>query len=60
MFCDLTPLRAGHNLKRVDEITLQLQRDDESGWLVAAYFDDGTAPRRIRSHFVSDPVLVQG
>jgi hypothetical protein len=73
----------------VDEITLQIQRDDESGWLiaswdapdsaggittqgqdlsdlqqqvteaVAAYFDEGAAPRRIRLHFVSDPVLVQ-
>ena len=74
-------------MKRVDEITLQIQRDDESGWLVAswdapagaggittqgqdlsdlqqqvteavaAYFDEGAAPRRIRLHFVSDPVL---
>ena len=26
---------------------------------VAAHFDEGTAPRRIRLHFVSDPVLVQ-
>jgi hypothetical protein len=73
----------------VDEITLQIQRDDKSGWLiaswdapdgpggittqgqdlsdlqqqvteaVAAYFDEGAAPRRIRLHFVSDPVLVQ-
>ena len=76
-------------MERVDEITLQIQRDDESGWLVAswdapdgaggittqgqdlsdlqrqvteavaAYFDEGVAPRRIRLHFVSDPVLVQ-
>lgn len=85
----MTSLRARHNLKRVDEITLQIQREDESGWLVAswdapdgaggittqgqdlsdlqqqvteavaAYFDPGAAPRRIRLHFVSDPVLVQ-
>jgi len=26
---------------------------------VNAYFDDGESPRRIRIHFVSDPVLVQ-
>ncbi len=25
---------------------------------VAAYFDEGTDPRRIRFHFVSDPILV--
>jgi len=73
----------------MDEITLQVIRDEESGWLaaswdapgdtggittqgedlrdlqeqvteaVAAYFDDGTAPHRIRFHFVSDPILVQ-
>jgi len=73
----------------MDEITLQVVRDEESGWLVAswdapgntggittqgeylrdlqqqvteavaAYFDDGKAPRRIRLHFVSDPILVQ-
>ena len=74
----------------MEEITLQIQRDDESGWLVAswdapgwwgggittqgqdlrdlqqqvteavaAYFEEGAAPRRIRFHFVSDPVLVQ-
>lgn len=86
---DLTSRRAGHNLKRVDEITLQIQRDEDSGWLVAswdapdgaggittqgqdlrdlqeqvteavaAYFDEGAVPKRIRLHFVSDPVLVQ-
>ena len=26
---------------------------------VAAHFEDGAAPRRIRFHFVSDPILVQ-
>jgi hypothetical protein len=26
---------------------------------VAAHFDEGEAPRRIRVHFVSDPILVQ-
>ena len=26
---------------------------------VAVHFEDGTAPRRIRIHFVSDPILVQ-
>jgi hypothetical protein len=26
---------------------------------VAVHFDDGAAPRRIRIHFVSDPILVQ-
>jgi predicted RNase H-like HicB family nuclease len=76
-------------LKGVDEITLQVERDEDSGWLVAswdapngaggittqgqdlrdlqqqvteavaAYFDEGAAPRRIRLHFVSDPILVQ-
>jgi hypothetical protein len=86
---DLTSLHARHNLKRVDEITLQIQRDEESGWLVAsrdapdgaggittqgldlrdlqqqvteavaASFEEGAAPRCIRLHFVSDPVLVQ-
>jgi hypothetical protein len=72
----------------VDEITLQVQHDEESGWLVATwdaprgggittqgkdlrdlqdqvqdavrcYFDPGEAPRRIRLHFVSDPVLIE-
>ena len=26
---------------------------------VGVHFDDGAAPRRIRIHFVSDPILVQ-
>jgi hypothetical protein len=73
----------------VEEITLQVERDEETGWLVAswdapkgmggistqgedlrdlqqqvteavaAYFDEGSGPRRIRLHFVSDPILVQ-
>ena len=73
----------------MDEITLQVQRDEESGWLVAswdapdgsggittqgqdlrdlqlqvtetlaAHFDEGLAPHRIRLHFVSDPIAVQ-
>jgi len=85
----LTSREAQHNVKRVDQITLRIQRDDENGWLVASwdapdgaggittqgqdvsdlqqqvteavatYFDEGTAPRRIRLHFVSNPVLVQ-
>ena len=76
-------------LKAVDGITLQVERDKDSGWLVAswdapngaggittqgqdlrdlqqqvtdavaAYFDEGAVPRRIRLHFVSDPILVQ-
>lgn len=73
----------------MEEITLQVQRDEQSGQLVAwwdnpdgsggittqgedlrdlqeqiteavsVHFDDGEAPRRIRIHFVSDPILVQ-
>lgn len=73
----------------MEEITLQVLRDEDSGWLVAswdapgqaggittqgedlrdlqqqvteavaAYFEDGEAPQRIRLHFVSDPILVQ-
>jgi predicted RNase H-like HicB family nuclease len=73
----------------MEEITLQVQRDEESGWLLAwwddpdgsggittqgkdlrdlqqqiteavsVHFDEGTGPRRIRIHFVSDPILVQ-
>jgi hypothetical protein len=73
----------------MEEITLQVQRDEESGHLaawwddphglggittqgedlrdlqqqiteaVAVHFDEGEAPRRIRIHFVSDPILVQ-
>ena len=75
--------------KAMEEITLQVQRDEESGWLVAwwddpdgvggittqgqdlrdlqqqiteavaVHFDGGAVPRRIRIHFVSDPILVQ-
>ena len=75
-------------LEPVDEITLQVQRDEDSGWLVAswdaadgsggittqgrdlrdlqeqvldavaAHFDEAEAPRRIRLHFVSDPILL--
>ena len=73
----------------MEEITFQVQRDEQSGFLTAwwddldgaggittqgqdlrdlqqqitdavgVHFDDGTAPRRIRIHFVSDPILVQ-
>jgi hypothetical protein len=62
----------------MEEITLQVQRDEQSGWLVAwwddpngsggittqgqavsVHFDEGACPRRIRIHFVSDPILVQ-
>jgi predicted RNase H-like HicB family nuclease len=73
----------------MEEITLQVQRDEESGWLVASWddpsgsggittqgedlrdlqeqiteavavhFDEGEGPRRVRVHFVSDPILVQ-
>jgi hypothetical protein len=73
----------------MNEITLQVQRDEESGCLVAcwdapggtggittqgedlrdlqqqvteavaAYFDEGKAPGRIRLHFVNDPILVR-
>jgi hypothetical protein len=73
----------------VDEITFQVQRDEQSGLLTAwwddsggaggittqgedlrdlqqqiteavgVHFDDGAGPRRIRIHFVSDPILVQ-
>lgn len=73
----------------MEEITLQVRRDQESGWLVAwwddptgaggittqgqdlrdlqeqiteavaTHFEEGAAPRRIRIHFVSDPILVQ-
>ncbi len=72
----------------MEEITFQVQRDDESGQLVAwwddpsgsggvttqgedlrdlqqqiieavaVHFDESEAPRRIRVHFVSDPILV--
>ena len=69
------------------EIVFQVERDEESGWLVAswddpngggittqgedlrglqeqitdavaAHFDEGNTPQRIRIHFVSDPILV--
>ena len=70
------------------EITFEVQRDDETGQLIAswdapggaggistqgedlrdlqqqiidavsAHFDEGEAPRRIRLHFISDPILV--
>jgi hypothetical protein len=73
----------------MEEITFQVQRDEQSGWFVAwwddsdgvggittqgqdlrdlqqqitesvaIHFDEGAAPRRIRIHFVSDPILVQ-
>jgi predicted RNase H-like HicB family nuclease len=72
----------------MEEITLQVQRDEESGWLTAwwddpagaggittqgqdlrdlqeqikeaaaVHFDEGAAPRRIRIHFVSDPIVI--
>ncbi len=72
----------------MDEITLQVQRDEGSGWLVASWdapdgsggittqgkdlrdlqeqiidavavhFEGEEAPRRIRLHFISDPILV--
>jgi hypothetical protein len=74
---DLTEVRRQTRVKVMDEITLQIQHDEESGWLVAswdapdgsggittqgqdlrdlqhqvteavaAYFDEGEAPRRI-------------
>jgi hypothetical protein len=73
----------------MEEITFQVHRDEQSGWLVAlwddvdgaggittqgqdlrdlqpqiteavaVHFDEGTVPRRICIHFVSDPILVQ-
>jgi hypothetical protein len=72
----------------MDEITFDVSRDEESGWLtaswdgpngsggittqgkdlrdlqtqvidaVATHFDEGKTPRRIRLHFISDPILV--
>ena len=71
----------------MEEITLRVERCEDSGWLVASWdapegggittqgrdlrdlqeqvedavrchFDAGQAPRRIRLHFVSDPVLM--
>jgi len=85
----LTPPGTEARLKEMDEITLQVERDEESGWLVAfwdapggtggittqgqdlrdlqqqvteavaAYFDEGQVPGRIRLHFVHDPILVR-
>ena len=85
----LTPPQTKARLKEMDEITLQVERDAESGWLVAfwdapggtggittqgedlrdlqqqvteavaAYFDEGKVPGRIRLHFVNDPILVR-
>jgi len=72
----------------MEEITLQVERCEDSGWLVATwdapegggiatqgrdlrelqeqvqdavrcYFDPGSAPRRVRLHFVSDPILIE-
>jgi hypothetical protein len=73
----------------MEEITLQVQCDEQSGQLVAwwddpnglggittqgedlrdlqqqiteavsVHFDEGESPRRIRVHFVSDPILVK-
>ena len=73
----------------MEEITLRVERCEESGWLVASWeapdgsggittqgqdlrdlqeqirdavqchFDPGEVPRRIRLHFVNDPVLVE-
>lgn len=69
------------------EITFQIQRDEDSGWLIASWDDpEGggittqgkdlrelqeqitdavachfygeEAPRRIRLHFISDPILI--
>lgn len=71
----------------MEEITLRVERCEESGWLIASWdapegggistqgrdlrdlqgqiedavrchFDPGSAPDRIRLHFVSDPVLI--
>lgn len=85
----MTETGLGSILKAMDEITLQVQRDEESGWLVASWdapdrsggittqgkdlrdlqeqiidavavhFDGEEAPRRIRLHFLNDPVLIQ-
>lgn len=79
----MTARHVAVSLKGVDEITLQVERDEDSDWLVAswdapngaggittqgqdlrdlqqqvteavaAYFDEGAVPRRIRLHFVS-------
>ncbi len=71
----------------MEEITFQVERDEESGWLVASWdapggggittqgkdlgelqeqindavachFDGEEAPRRIRLHFISDPIIL--
>ena len=72
----------------MDEITFDVSRDEESGWLIASWdapggtggittqgkdlgdlqaqifdavathFEEAEAPRRIRLHFISDPILV--
>jgi hypothetical protein len=72
----------------MDEITFDVSRDEESGWLIASWdasdgsggvttqgkdlgdlqaqiidavathFDEGQTPRRIRLHFISDPILI--
>ena len=72
----------------MEEITFQVQRDEQSSWLVAwwddsdgaggittqgqdlrdlqqqiteavaVHFDERALPRRIRIHFVSDPILI--
>jgi predicted RNase H-like HicB family nuclease len=70
----------------MDEITFQVQRDEDSGWLVASWdapegggittqgkdlrelqeqitdavacHFERDAPRRIRLHFISDPILL--
>ena len=71
----------------MDEISFQVSRDEESGWLiacwdapdgsggittqgedlrdlqaqivdgVATHFEENETPRRIRLHFISDPIL---
>lgn len=71
----------------MDEITFDVGRDEESGWLIASWdapegaggittqgkdlgdlqaqiidavathFEAGETPRRIRLHFISDPIL---
>ena len=75
-------------MNEMDEITFEVSRDEESGWLiacwdapegsggittqgkdlrdlqaqivdaVATHFEEHDTPRRIRLHFVSDPILV--
>jgi len=84
----LTEIARGSIVEAMDEITLQVQRDEDSGWLVASWdapegsggittqgkdlrdlqeqiieavalhFDGEHAPRRIRLHFISDPILL--